>query len=753
MKSMKNKGGCFRPATLALALSGIAWGMQPAMAGAGVGGDGAAIQEVIVTAQRTAAPASKTPVAMSVLGAGQLDQAGIDNAGGLAERLPNTFIQNSYDGIRITIRGVSSADMTEKGDPSAAFLVDGVYIARPQAQNATFYDIERVEVLRGPQGTLYGRNTTAGVVNVITKAPTAQFEGDANATFGNYGERKLGAMVNVPVNDVLALRAAATWNEHDPYLRNGQGTAFTPGMDRDDRAARLSARLALGSQASLLVRYEAGRDNSNNDSTVPDTNFFSGIGTGHPVWNADSTQRRLTNRFVPPFHPLEQGYSHKKTAALSAELNWHLGPATLSWIASHRDYDHDYLYNFYNRLTPAFAIGVRQDFTAGYKQDSHELRLATDGGGALQAQGGVYWFRERAHDRYNFRDLQVVGLPPYYVFDNDPVEALSRAVFGQLTYRVAPGLRATAGARYTQDDKARTGAIGYQRTAAFNPATDARELNAGAIATHKTTWRLGLDYDLTPAALLYGALATGYKSGGFNDGCVDGASRAGVACPAGSGVPAATLVYQPETLRAIEAGLKTRFWDGRATLNLAAFHYDYRNLQLSAEETINGKPRYETSNAGRAAIRGLEADGLVALTRADRIDYAFTLLDAHYADYRPDGVISWSGVKLDRTPARTLALGWEHRLHLGGGQLVAYAGTHASAGYLLTQPSQQLKYRIPGHTESDARLGWEPDGARWRIVARVRNIENEVRPLSISSSGLTVASEPRTADVRVDYRF
>jgi iron complex outermembrane receptor protein len=643
--------------------------------------------------------------------------------------------------------------MTEKGDPSAAFMLDGIYLARPQSQDFGLLDVERIEVLRGPQGTLYGRNTTAGVVNVITRAPVPQFEGAADVTFGSYGERKVGAMVNVPVNDVLALRAAATWNEQDPFLRNGQGTSFKPGMDRDDRAARLSAKVALGRQASLLVRYEANRDDTNNDSTVPDTNFYSGIEKGQPVWNGDSTQRRLTNRFVPPLHPLEQGYSRKKTSSLSGELNWDLGPATLSWIGSHRDYDHAYQYNFYDRLVPGFAIGVRQSLTAHYVQDSHELRLATSGSGPLTAQAGVYWFRERARDNYDFRDLEVVRLPPHYVFDNDPVVSLARAVFGQATYRLTDTLRATAGARFTEDGKSRFGTIGYQRTSTFDPATDARELNAGAITSHKTTWRLGLDYDLAPAALLYGSVATGYKAGGFNDGCVTGDTRNGVACPAGSGVPAASLVYQPETLRAIEAGLKTRFWNGRGRLNLAAFHYDYRNLQLSAETYVNGKPRYETTNAGRASVRGLEADGQVAVTHADRLNYAFTLLDAHYVDYTPDGKHSWAGVKLDRTPGRTLSVGWEHRLRLSGGQLVGYAGTQASAGYQLTQPTAQLTYRIPGHTESDLRLGWEPDGAPWRIQARVRNLENEVRPLSISSSGLTVATEPRTADVRFDYRF
>ena len=734
------------PTLLALAAGIVAGGAQ-----AQSGADG--IQEVMVTAQRTAAPESKTPVAMSVLSGEQLEKAGLDTPGDIGARLPNTWLQASYDGLRITIRGISSADNTEKGDPSAAFMLDGIYIARPQSQNGSFYDVDRVEVLRGPQGTLYGRNTTAGVVNVISRAPVWQREAEISTTIGDYATHKVGAMLNLPVNDMLALRAALTWNEHDSYLRNGPGVTRRLGLDRDDRAARLSAKLRLGQDADLLLRYEISRDDTNNDSAVADTNFYSGIASGRPVWNGDGTERVLTNRFVPFNAPTEQGYSHKKTSGLSAELNWNLGPATLSWLGAHRDYEHQYLYNFYYRVAPTVALGVRQHFDGDYAQDSHELRIATRGGGALQAQAGVYWFREQASDLYNFRDLELTGLPPYYVFDNDPVKSRTKALFGQASWRIAAGLSATAGVRFTDDRKSRTGTIGYQRTENYNAATDLRELNAGAIDSNKTTWRLGLDYALAPSTLVYGSLATGYKSGGFNDGCTAGASLGATGCPAGSAVPAESLVYQPETVRAFEAGFKTRFWGNRASMNLAAFHYDYRNLQLSAETVVNGKPRYETVNAGQASVRGLEADGQVLAGATGRFTYALTLLDAHYTRYTPDGVHSWAGVKLDRTPARTLSLGYEQRLRLASGSLVGAIGTRASAAYLISVPSQQLQFRVPGHSESDLRLGWEPEGARWSLQARVRNLEDKVRPLTIAGSGLTVPSAPRTADLRFDYRF
>jgi iron complex outermembrane receptor protein len=744
------------PTLLAAALAGIAWGTAQAQtATPGAAGDG--IQEVIVTAQRSAAPESKTPVAMSVLSGEQLGKLGLDDPMAIGARLPNTYLEYGYDGLRITIRGVSSADNTEKGDPSAAFMIDGVYVARPQSQTVPFFDVDRIEVLRGPQGTLYGRNTTAGVVHVISKAPVPYFEGEGYAEVGSYNSRKLGATVNVPAGESLALRAAVAANRRDPFLRNAQGTPYHLGMERDDWAARLSAKLdldrALGGGSSLLLRYERMQNDASNDENLPDTNFYRRDAQGQPVWFDAPASARLTNAFIAPNMRPEQGYTHKTTSALSAELNWNLGPAILTYLGSHRDFSQTYLYNFYYRVMPTFAIGVRQDFDGDYNQDSHELRLATRTGGRLNAQGGFYWFREDARNHYYYRDLQVIGLTPWYVWDIVPSVSRSRAVFGQATYGVTDALRLTLGARYNQDGKSRVGSTGYQQARAFNPATDLRALVHGELATHKTTWRLGAELDVAPAGMLYGTVSTGFKAGGFNDGCVSGDEQLGLRCGPLSAMPASDLVYAPETVRATEAGFKTRFWQNRASLNLAAFHYDYRNLQLSAVAFHNGSPVYVTSNAGQAVVNGLEAEGQLRPAAADRLDYALTFTDAHYVRYSPDGVHSWAGVKLDRTPTRTLSLGWEHRFGLPGGALVAGVHTRASSRAMLTVPSQALRYWVPGHTESDLRLAWEPLGARWTVQARVRNLENEVRPTAVNSFGMALPSAPRTADLRFDYRF
>lgn len=738
---------------LALAIAGIVCGTAaaaqeaPGATAAGNAGDGR-IQEVTVTAQRTSSVESKTPVAMSVVDGAALAAAGIERPSDIGARLPGVAIDGAADGLRITIRGVSNADATERGEPSAAFMMDGVYIGRPHGQNLDFLDVERVEVLRGPQGTLYGRNTTAGVINVISRAPGARFEGAAGVEMGNHGSRKADAVLNVPVSDAIALRAAVSANRRDSLLRNGQGTPHTLGQDRDATTGRLSAKFALGSSASLLLRLDRSVQRDNNDVIVPDTNFYQGIESGNPQPYDGGTAARLTNAFVPPNTVPEQGHSRRASTGLGADFSWDLGPATLYYLGSHRRFDHDFLVNYYYRIMPGFALGVRQLFDGSYQQDSHELRLASNRRGPLSAQAGVYWFREEMAQLATFRDLEPIGLPPYYVFSSNPVTSHSRALFGQLTWSANERLRLTAGARRTEDRKSRYGSTSLQAGDAFDPATDLALPNAATLAMGKTTWRLGAEFDLAPSTMVYGTVSTGYKSGGFNDGCL-----AGPDCPRILAVPESTLVYRPETLKSYELGLKSRFWANRASLNLTAYRYAYDNLQLSSVAMVQGVPRFVTTNASAASVKGLEVEGAVKPVPAGRLSYTLALTDAHYLAYSPDGVHSWAGYKLDRAPRAVFTLGYEHGFHLRDGVVKAGLFSRSSSESTIGVPTQLLRYRIPGRTETDASLGYAPLGSPWSVLLRVKNLQNKVEPVTIDSFGMTVPSAPRAVALRVDYRF
>ncbi|MCD2519099.1 TonB-dependent receptor [Massilia sp. G4R7] len=713
-----------------------------------------AVPEVLVTAQRTTSVASRTPVAISVVSGEQLRELGADNPAALGARLPNVHIDQAFSGLRVTIRGISNNDTTDKGDPSAAFMLDGVYIARPAGQTANFLDVDRIEVLRGPQGTLYGRNTTAGLVNVISNAPTRQREGRVTVEAGTYQNRKVEGMVNLPVNDALALRAAVSVRRQDPFLKNGQGTSFRPGMDRDDRDARLSAKLAIGGDASLLLRYDHSEVSDNNDRIVPDTNFYSGVSDRNPVWRGASTGERLTMAFRPANIAPVQGEQERRARGLSADMSWNLGATTVYYLGSHRELDQQMVNNYYYRisLAPPVALGVINSYDGANRQDSHELRIATNGGGPLGIQAGLYHFEEESDTSYAFQGLRPVGLPPYYSFPL-VTNARSKAVFGQLSWRLRDDLRLSAGARRTLDHKWRVGSTDFQQGPVFNPATDRRLLNAADLSTARTTWRLGVEADLAPGTLAYASLATGYKAGAFNDGCVTGTSALGIPCPAAAAVSSDFLYYQPEELRAWEAGLKSRLLGGRLTVNASAFHYDYTNLQLTGNAIVAGAPRLLTTNAGQARSRGLELDGELRVGSGGRLNYGVTLLDARYVSYMPAPAVSWAGRKLDRAPSHVYTLGYQQRVALGGGQLTGGVFARASGSYVLAVPSQLLTYRVPSYTSTDATLSWQPDGARWSVLARVRNIEDKVRPSIIDSFGMTTPTAPRTADLRLDVRF
>jgi iron complex outermembrane receptor protein len=349
---------------------------------------------------------------------------------------------------------------------------------------------------------------------------------------------------------------------------------------------------------------------------------------------------------------------------------------------------------------------------------------------------------------YTFRDLELLGLPPYYVFPQGPTIAVGKAVFGQATYSLSKRLRGTAGVRFSQDHKSRIGATNFQQTSTFNPATDLHLPNRAAIDTRKTIWRLGAEFDLAPATLLFGTISTGYKAGGFNDGCLEDA-----ACPAYAAVPAETLFYQPETLTSYEGGIKTRFWDGKASLNASAFYYDYGNLQLSGIAVVNNAPRFITTNAGMARVKGLEMDGQVFGSPSDRFSYSLALLDAIYVSYKPDGVTSWAGRKLDRSPSAVLGLGYERTFHLSPGQFKASIFSRASGQYVISVPSLGLQYPVPAYTESDLTLTYRAHDSHWHVQGLIKNLEDKVIPIAIDSVGQAVPSNPRTFAVRLVYRF
>lgn len=732
-------------------------------------------EQIMVTANRTATVAEKTPVALSVLGTKQLRDQGVTNPTQLADTVPNVSIDRT-SGLQITIRGVSSTDNTEKGDPSAAFMIDGIYIARPQAQEVSFFDVDRVEVLRGPQGTLYGRNTTAGLVNIISAKPHEFFEASADLALGNYDSRQFTGIVNLPVNEDVQLRAAVNLDQRDNYVEYNALNGSEPvdiSKFKDNRSVRLSGLFNLSENTSLMLRGDYSQMKGNNMAFVPVHNFFEtpfvnptqsidGNGTA-PVYidRGSDAQRQISSEYFPA------AYNDNYTWGVMADFTWLISDTlTFNYLGSYRELDREEMRVLMLGGDPV----TRQDYwkdgynRAMYDQQSHEFRLAyeTD---KLLAQAGLYYFDESSFNRLDIYGLvnPTEGEEGYiYAFEQFPTKADSLGVFGQATYSLTDTFRLTAGIRTTQDQKSRVGATMFHRNPGEEKNFEASEtnqlpdsLNFADREYSKTTWKLGAEYDLGDLTMLYGSVATGYKAGGFNDGCVAGAE--GCTNP----LPEDAVYYNPETLTAAEVGLKTRLLDRKMSLNANLFTYDYEDLQLSQQSYICGGPCQVTTNAAKATINGVEIDTSYRPSVAHRFNGAFTWLDATYDEWILDTEtgVSFAGKPLSRSPEFTVTAGYQYTYELASAAEINFAiNSKWSDKYYILSSRLRANFEQPSYSKTDITVTYNSPNREWYVQGFVKNIEDNITLSNIApsgdyNSGTVTFTDPRLFGVRFGYSF
>lgn len=718
--------------------------------------------EIVVTATRAETLASKTPVSLTAVTGEELYSAGVTNPTNLDELVPDVSIDRGVNGVQITIRGVTSQDVSEKGDSSVAFMLDGIDIARATAQEVSFFDLARIEVLRGPQGTLYGRNTTGGVINVISEKPQlGQLSVSFDGTYGNYNTQQGTGVMNLPVGDQAAIRAAVNYDRRDNYVSAGTGWEARLDPFKENLSARISALFDLGA-GELILRSDYSSQKGVPVGVVPAGNFYSNFDTSPPtatstarltplyIGSSQSASALATLNSAFPFPPGSPPPLDRADDSwgIMADFGYDLGGIKVNYLGSHRGEVQDengasvFGYSFAPGVFPPFAspnhVGASQ------WQTTQELRFSSTGTGPLNAQGGFYYFEET-----NYIDTVYHAGPDLLIFvtdPHDPVKAESWAPFGQATYSITDTLRLTSGLRYTHDTKSQNGASEICLTTACTAPGDSVSPNIAKGTWSRTTWRAGVDYDLNATSLLYAVYSTGYKAGGFNDGCASGTSG----CPPGLGLPPSVLYYKPETLTSYEAGLKARLLGNAVQLNLAAFHYDYVDLQLlhlnsSATET-------EVTNAAQAKVDGLELESVLNLTRADRLELDYSWLNARYANYPIVGTLNWRGKKLDRSPADQEMLAYTHTFRLAhGGAIDARIHSRISDQYVLSDYSVFDQFRVPGYVKTDLLLSYHAPHGRWYLQGFVNNIENRIAVTYIAVSGLWNAqfADPRTYGGRV----
>lgn len=698
------------------------------------------VTEVIVTASKHSETLSKAPLAVSVLSQAQLTQQGIRSTKDLTHAVPNLqlAVNGAGDAVVVNLRGIQSSNIFPDGDPAVAVYVDGVNIPRTQGLNGDLYDLARVEVLRGPQGTLYGRNATAGSINIITAPPTQTFGGHLDASYGAFNDVATHGFVNIPVDDTFALRAAFSTHSNDGYFDN-RGMV----SNNYDRANDYFGRLtALWTPTGRFRWQLAVSDFDSHGTPNP------GIATGPNGSPADGMP--IFNR---PASPVPEPYDHVNSLGVRSRVDFNLtSDLSVSYVAGFGRVT--YANRQVNLGTPLpYVLGVSNadvELSDSLNENySQEIDLTYDNHKIRNIIGASY-FHERNHNIANFT---VYNYDIDYDFTIPHTTQDSYGVFDQATYEAKSWLRLTAGVRYSHDAKSKAGEFisycpaftPYNNSYAYNPACFEKIPDAETGDWSRVNWKLGVDMDLSPTTLAFFSASTGYKAGGLSDANAPGL------------LP---KPYQPEDVTNYEGGLKTKLLDGRLQLNADVFYMDYRNLQVTQVQQPVGQ---FTANAASATIYGVELEATWVLTPHDRISGFANLLHATYGRFNNavDALTgrvfpSLAGNSLPEAPGESFRLQYQHEFPLpNGGQLIPAGAIYWQDLVYLREFNEPID-RVPAYSKTDLSLTYKSPSRNWTAEAYVENLEdNYIRSAQFVLAGtyLSYYNPPRTFGVRIAHDF
>ena len=690
------------------------------------------LDTVKVTARKREESLQDVPVAVTALTAEQLDKLAIKDLGDLQGQVPNLTIyaaRGSNTTITTFIRGVGQADPLWGVDPGVGIYFDDVYIARPQGALLDVYDVQRVEVLRGPQGTLYGKNTIGGAVKYVSKPLPTATEGAVTLAVGNYGQVNAKAGVGTAVNDgQLRFRIAGASLNRDGYGRN-----LTDGGPVSDQATT-SGRLSMGwfpTGSSFNAQVSVDR--------TEDASHMRGF------------QRLNVNPFDPLKTPATKGRYDVATGMPNANrttsegesltLNWGLtSDWSLKYVLAHRASDTNTSIDFDG--LPNKIADVRAEYHDS--SQSHELQAAYEGQNSSGVIG-LYYFDGRAGGtvRNNFFNAS-------FGTTNGQVYTEGKAVFGDWSWRLTPQFSVSTGLRYTDETK---------RAVVLNQAFANDSFSGTPIAVPanfdnsrsvtNTSPRVSLEYKASKEIRLYTTASRGFKSGGYN-------IRANTLA-----FPTSSKPFADEKLDSLELGAKMVLDGGRLELNTAVFHNKYKNVQLSVFTSYtqaNGQPGFfgDFTNAGKATVQGAEVEFLWMPSTAWRLSGNLATLHAKYDEYIDRGVNVADQKKFTNTPKFQASVNIEHNLPLAVGTLRSRLGlSHRSKVYPTTDLSESLAQ--DAYTLVNAGLIWEKD-SRLSFFLQGSNLTNKAYKTdgyNIAALGVLNAyyGPPRTFTIGGTYKF
>jgi iron complex outermembrane recepter protein len=684
------------------------------------------LDEITVTVGKHAENLAKTPLSVAAVSGETMMRQGQTQLDQVMATVGGVKVLEAEDGPTFYIRGIGTGVPPNIGDPAVNLSVDGVYQSRPDFSRAGLYDVSRIEVLRGPQGTLYGRNAMAGAVNIVTNNPRFTDEAMGSIGFGNYNLVQTQGAINVPLNDRIAVRAAFSTEDHDGYLSNGADDAHT-------QSERLKILFKPTDLVTLLLAADhthIGGAGEGEIQVVPPA-----IGT--PVGGAGRGDTIASpNPWTSP-NPRDAA-DHSDFWSVRAQLDWDLGFGMMTALPAFRRQTFS-CRNCWRSETDQNNFGEE-------RQTTTELRLASPPLSPTIWLAGFYYLRSSTPNNSenlgpganSFSDASgnQVNQQGQVKFD-----VTSYAAFGQTTYPILSRLRATGGLRYTVDDKTESA---YVSSEVGGVTTITTGIFGSSHSWHSFNYTVGLDYDLTGNSIAYAKLSTGYKSGGFYAG-------------------AQPDTYAPEHLTSYELGSKSRLLDNRLEVNADAFLYEYHDIQINYLGYINptsaGIFGILTANASGARISGAEIEARYLLSATDEVDASVYPLNSKYKTLVITGMFggTYSGYSLPFAPHRSANLGYQHRFDLGGsGLLRARFDLHYESSSWVTF-SEANGTRQPEHTVSNAYLTYDSPNSMWSVACYVKNMANTAVLANAQGgpAGLETAdiAPPRTFGLQVSAKF
>jgi iron complex outermembrane recepter protein len=725
----------FRRAAL-LAGASLSWLIAAGAAHAQAATDDGTLSEIVVTAQKREQRLQDVPAAVSVVSGDLLAAKGALNLEGAQYLVPTINVRKAGTTLNqiVFMRGIGTATFSIAGEPSVSTVVDGVVYSRAGEAFSDLIDVERMEVLRGPQGTLFGKNSSAGVINIVSKRPGDTLAGYVDASYFSGGdEYRLRGAVDMPLAENVAARVTGFYGTYDGNIRNVTRNTRVNGYEHYGLRAMIVARPTENLDLTIIGDWRKSDDDccAQLIGNVP-TNLAATI---LPTPRGDST-RQVTQNLITAMT--------EKSAGISLQGDYDLGDHTLTYIGSYREWDNTEIRDGDWLPQPYVGLNELHDFgPTASNTITQELRIASPSDQAFTYVGGLFYSRaetDRTFSR-NVISCSLTPAPTVATSCSAPGAVISRpsgstvhgsvfknfSVFGQGEYAVTDRLTLLAGLRYTSDKLAanltRTGTAGPGVNPPFGP------FNAST-SNEDLSGKAGAQYDLTADNTAYVTYARGYKGPAYNLFFNLGATG--------------TNVIEPETADSYEAGLKNTFFDGRLILNVAAFYAKYHNFQANNPDLVAGVVVSRFTNAGTVSTRGAELDFLARPAADLTISGGLAYTDAHIDRFRVPsngvntGVVP-NGTRLPYAPKWKGALNWEYRIRDVGAFDVVLGSqmSFQSAQYAELSPNVVVRTGtgIRKYGLTDVSVGIAAPDDNYRLTFQVKNLFDQTFATHVESGG------------------